>query len=349
MSQDGPSKSGFGLEFGLRLQLSRDYKGSGGLEGSMKTNRIASAVLVAAIVGAVGMGAGLASPAMGQSENVTGQAQLVVTANANKSRPARPLSQNDIAVKLKGRSTDIVNWTPLRGSNAGLQLVFLIDEAVRSDWSLQIPDLKKFIEALPPTTAVAVAYMNNGRAVMARTLTTDHALAAKSLRVTNGIPNISGSPYFCLSDLAKNWPSHEKTRRVVFMVTNGQDPYYRSRDMQDPYVAAAIQDAQKAKLLVYSIYFRNRFSSGPNSFSTLIGQSYLLRVADETGGEFYSMAMISPISFDPFLKQFKQSLDRQYLLTVAAGNTGWQRVQVESKAPGIKLAAPKAIYVDKNQ
>lgn len=311
----------------------------------MKTSRIASALLVTALVAT---GAGVAPSALAQTENITGQAQLVVTVKSNKSRPRQPLPQSDIAVKLKGRPTEVLGWTPLRGRNAGLQLVFLIDESVRSYWALQIPDLKKFIEALPPSVAVAVAYMNNGRAVMAQTLTTDHALAAKALRVTNQIPGISGSPYFCLSDLAtRYWQSPPKIRRVVLMVTNGEDPYYTSPDMQDPYVAAAIQDAQKAKLLVYSIYFREHGGGGPNSFSTLVGQSYLQRVADETGGEFYSLAFRSPISFDPFLKQFQDSLDNQYMLTIASGSTGWQRVEVQSKAPEIKLAAPRAIYVEK--
>jgi hypothetical protein len=134
---------------------------------------------------------------------------------------------------------------------------------------------------------------------------------------------------------------------VVFMVTNGEDPYYRSHDMQDPYLAAAIKDSQKAKLLVYSIYFRNTFGGGSTSFSTLMGQSYLQRLANDTGGQFYSMAMSSPVSFAPFLKQFKQALERQYLLTFAVANTGWQTVQVKSKARDIKLTAPRAIYIEK--
>ena len=109
---------------------------------------------------------------------------------------------------------------------------------------------EEFILGLPASTEIAVAYMSNGRAVMAQKMTADHKLAADSLRLTNGIPGITGSPYFCLSDLAKHWPSQEKARRVVFMVTNGEDPYYRSRDMQVPYLAAAIRDSQKARLLV---------------------------------------------------------------------------------------------------
>ncbi len=251
-------------------------------------------------------------------------------------------------MKVKGRPTDVVGLTPINDATEPTQLVFLFDESARSYLALQIPDLKKFIQALPASTSVAVAYMNNGRAVMAQKLTADHKKAADSLRVTTGIPGITGSPYFCLSDLAKNWPSQEKVRRVVFMVTNGEDPYYRSRDMQDPYLAAAIQDSQKARLLVYSIYFRNTFGGGSTSFSTLMGQSYLQRLANETGGQFYSMAMSSPVSFEPFLKQFKQSLERQYLLSFATGNTGWQRVEIQSKARGIKLTAPQAIYVEKN-
>lgn len=311
----------------------------------MKTNRIANVFLLAALAAT---GVGTASSAQAQTENTAGQVRLVVTVKSNKSRPKQPLPASDIAVKLKGRPTNVLGWTPLTGANAGLQLVILVDESVRSYWALQIPDLKKFIEALPPSTAVAVAYMNNGRAVMAQTLTTDHALAAKSLRVTNQIPGISGSPYFCLSDLATHyWHSPPKIRRVVLMVTNGEDPYYRSPDMQDPYVAAAIQDAQKARMLVYSIYFREHGGGGSNSFGTLIGQSYMQRVADETGGEFYSLAFRSPISFTPFLKQFRDSLDNQYMLTIASGSTGWQQVQVQSKAPEIKLAAPRAIYVAK--
>jgi hypothetical protein len=316
-----------------------------GVEGSMKTYRIANAFLVTAITGA---GLGIGTSAMAQMENTAGRAQVIVTVNADKPHSAPPLQQADIAVKVKGRSANVVSVSPINDATEPTQLVFMFDESARSYLALQIPDLKQFIMGLPASTEVAVAYMSNGRAVMAQTLTSDHKKAADSLRLTNGIPGITGSPYFCLSDLAKHWPSHEKARRVVFMVTNGEDPYYRSRDMQDPYLAAAIQDSQKAELLVYSIYFRNTFGGGSTSFSTLMGQSYLQRLANETGGQFYSMAMSSPVSFEPFLKQFKQSLERQYLLTFAAGNAGWQRVQVESKARGIKLTAPKAIYVDKN-
>ena len=311
---------------------------------TMKANCSASLVLVATMVC---LGATLAAPLNGQAKDSAGHAHLVVTAQVKGSRSAPLLQRSDIAVKVKNRPADIVDWTPFTDtdSNAGLQLVFLFDESAHSYLSQQIPTLTKFIEALPPSAAVGIAYMGNGRAIMAGPMTTDHARAASYLRITTGIPGISGSPYFCLSDLAKHWPSTENSvRRVVFMVTNGEDPYYQSRDTQDPYVATAIQDSQKAGLLVYSIYFADRGFGNRNSFRIVIGQSYLLQVAEATGAETYSIGLSSPVSFDPFLEQFRQSLDHQYGLTLAITGSGWQQVNVKSNVSGVKLAAPKAIY-----
>lgn len=304
----------------------------------MNMSRVAGAVLLA---GTFLASASLASPAMAQE--ATANARFVITSKARGSQPAPVLQEKETTVQLKNHPAEITGWTPLRGANDGLQLVLLFDESARSYLSLQIPSLRKFIEGLPPSAEVAVAYMQNGRALMAQTLTRDHALAAKSLRLTNGIPGITGSPYFCLSDLAKHWPSQAKTRRVVFMVTNGEDPYYGGRDLQDPYVSAAIADSQRAGLLVYSIYFRNTGRTG--QLGTLFGQNYLSQVATGTGGDTYANLMSSPVSFDPYLKEFKLSLENQYMLTVAARGSGLQRLKVKSSARGVRITAPSAVNV----
>ena len=294
-----------------------------------------------------GIGCASAIPARAQAPNrneITPPAYTVISAKWKGSTRPPDVSADGLNVRVENKPAKIDGWLPLQGANADMQLVFLIDDSARSKFSLQIPSLKKFIMDLPATTEVAVAYMGNGSARMTQTLTSDHALAAKSLRLTTGIPAISGSPYFVLSSLAKKWPSQTKThRRVVFMVTNGEDPYYTSSDLQDPYVASAIADSQRAHVLVYSIYFRNRGAGGSNNISTLYGQSYLLRVATETGAESYTEALISPVSFDPFLKQFKQSLESQYLLTVDTNGSGLKRLQIKSNQPGVKLAVPSRI------
>jgi hypothetical protein len=307
----------------------------------MNRNRIASAVVLTA--------AFVASAAVLHAQNASG-AEFVVT-NVTKSKQAvRVLQQKDITVLVKNRATGITSFEPARGPNAPLQLVFLFDESAPGYLALQIPSIRKFIDALPASTEVAVAYMSNGRAVMSQTLTGDHALAGKGLRLTTAIPGISGSPYFCLSDLAKHWPAQYQsgTRRVVFMVTNGEDPYYMQQDLQDPYVNAAIADSQRASLLVYSIYFRDIGFRRAGSLGVLFGQSYLQMVASGTGGQAYNEAMTSPVSFDPFLDMFRKALDNQYMVAVAAQGKGLERIKVKSNTSGLKIAAPSAINLSAN-
>lgn len=293
--------------------------------------------------------AGMAAPVLGQAAAAGAggaTAQFILTALGKGSQTPPLLEQNNVTITVRNRPAEVTGWTPLRGDNASrLQLVFLFDESAPHYLALQFPSLRKFIQSLPPGAQVGVAYMSNGRAQMAGPLTSDHVQAANSLRMTNAIPGVSASPYFCLSDLAKHWPSKEPTRRVVFMVSNGEDPYYMSRDMQDPYLAAAIGDAQRAGLLVYSIYFRDVGFRRAGGMGTLIGQSYLLKVAQETGGQTYLGAMTTPVSFDPFLDQFRQSLDNQYAVSVAVDGSGMQSLKVKLKLRDVKLAAPSKVVV----
>lgn len=287
-----------------------------------------------------------ASFAIAQSE---GKAQFVITANAKGSQTAPVLQPKDLTVTMKNRPAEITDLSALRGQNANLQLVFLFDESASSYLALQFSSLRKFIDGLPPSAEVGTAYMANGRAVFTQSLTSDHALAGKGLRLPNSIPGISGSPYFCLSDLAKRWPSTAKSRRVVFMVTNGVDPYYMQRDMQDPYVMAAIADAQRAGILVYAIYFHGVGFRGGGQ-AVFFGQNYLLKLSGDTGGESYATNLTStPVSFDPYLKQFKTSLDSQYMVSIAAQGSGLQRIKVKSNVRDVKLSAPAAVNVGSGQ
>lgn len=273
------------------------------------------------------------------------RAQFVVTANAKGSNMPPVLQQSNVSVAVKNRPAEITHWVALRGADAPLQLVFLFDESAPSKLALQIPSLRTFIQSLPSSAEVGIAYMSNGRPVFTQTLTRDRALAAKSLRLTSSVPGVSASPYFCLSDLAKHWPSSAKTRRVVLMVTNGQDPYYLQADMQDPYLASAISDAQRAGVLVYSIYFPVVGFHGTGSFGRLMGQSYLLKLANDTGGQAYANGLTTVVSFDPYLAQFKTSLENQYMVSIAAQGSGLQRIKVKSNLPGVKVSAPDAVNV----
>ena len=172
-----------------------------------------------------------------------------------------------------------------------------------------------------------------------------------------GLRGASASPYFCLSDFVKNWPSSAEDQpgpqsqqpthkaRIVLMITNGVDPYNGSTSItnQDsPYVAAAVTDAQRAGVPVYSIYYTDAgFGRGRGSFS---GQSYLQQVAQGTGGTAYYQGTGNPVSLAPFLKQFQTALAETYVATFPVdANKKMVSLKLSTTLPKTKVNAPSEV------
>lgn len=289
-------------------------------------------------------------PLFAQSDTVA--AQTVVTA-VPKSGETPDLQRGNLRVWADGKESEVTQWQSLRGDRAGLEFVVLIDNSARSSFGLQMNDLAKFIQSLPPTALVGVAYMQNGRAVFAQNLTADHALAAKSIRLASGPPGSSASPYFCLSDLAKHWPSQDpKNRREVLMITDGVDRYSPRYDPNDPYMQAAIRDSQKAGLIVYSIYFRDTGHFDNSYYETNAGQNLLSQVAQATGGKLYWQGLSNPVSFQPFLSDLSKRLDNQYELGFTARTKPNQQLvdlKVKTDVSRVSLDAPQRVPVGASQ
>ncbi len=181
----------------------------------------------------------------------------------------------------EGKDRDTVTeWIPAQGDRAGLELFFCsMTDPIRS-LGTQLNDIRKFIDAQPASTKIGVAYMQNGIAKIVQNLTSDHAAAAKALRLPMGMRGANGSPYFSLSDLIKRWPE-SNARREVLMVSDGIDLYYGTGDLEDPYLAEAIDDAQRAGILVSAIYTPGVGHFGHSYWQTYWGQLYLAQVADQ--------------------------------------------------------------------
>jgi len=272
--------------------------------------------------------------------------------------PVSPTAK-DVAAKVDNRHADLLNLAHVPPN--GAQVALLIDDGLRTSIGGELNNLRAFITSLPQGTEVFVGFMQNGRVVSANDMpsfTADHAAAAQSLRIPMGLRGASASPYFCLSDFVKNWPSGAENQsgpqsqqpthkaRIVLMITNGVDPYNGSTNItnQDsPYVAAAVTDAQRAGVPVYSIYYGDAgFRGGRGSFS---GQSYLLQVAQGTGGEAYFQGTGSPVSLAPFLKQFQNALAETYVATfpVEPSNKKMVSLKISSTLPKTKINAPTEI------
>jgi hypothetical protein len=272
--------------------------------------------------------------------------RTIVTASSKSTEDTTTVPRQTISVYENRKLQDVSGWVPLRGERSGLQLVVLLDDSSTGSLGLQLNDIKKFLTELPPTTQVAIGYMRNGSANLVQNFTPDHALAANALRLPTGTAGINGSPYFCLSSLVKQWPGGDRNvRREVFMVTDGVDRYSGGRyDPENPYVQAATSDAQKAGVIVYSIYYRGAGRLDRNALVTDGGQNYLTQVSNSTGGKVYLEGFGNPVSFAPFLSDIQRKLQNQYELTfVSTAKAGLQSIRVKTSQPNTTLLWPSRV------
>jgi len=275
-------------------------------------------------------------------------AHTVVTVEPHKGSNPPVIKPEDVMV-FEGKDRDpVTEWIPAQGDHAALELFILLDDDSNSTLGTQLEDIRNFILAQPASTKIGIAYMQNGIARVQQDLTSDHAQAAKALRLPMGSAGANGSPYFSLSDLVKRWPS-STARREVVMATDGIDRYYGAGDLLDPYLDAAIEDASKAGILVSAIYTPGVGHFGHSYWQTYWGQLYLSKLADKTGGESYDIGFTgAPVAFAPFLDNEARRLNNQYLLAFLAKppkKSGLQRIKVRSEVPKVDLVAPEEVYV----
>lgn len=307
----------------------------------MKLNRTFVAGTFLSLLAAV-------SPVLAQGAD-TATVKAIVTATGKGNEAPAPLLQQNLQVQVGGKSTPVAGLVPLRGERAGLELVILIDGAARTSIGTQFGDIERFVNSLPPTTSVGIAYMENGRALFSQPLTTDKAQALKSLHLPVGTPAVSASPYFCLSDLAKHWPSNDReNRREVVMITDGVDPYNLRFDPDNPYVQSAIEDSIRAGLIVHSIYWHNQGRYDRSLYQNNAGESLLDEVTQATGGKAYWQGIGNPVSFAPFFDDLNRRLQNQYELGFDAAVKPKPEIvslKVKLHEPEVKIDAPQRVLV----
>ena len=264
------------------------------------------------------------------------------------------VSAADIIVEVNGKKEPLTSLVPLAPS--GTQVAILLDDSLRSSIGRQLQDLDDFINGLKPGVEVMVGYLQNGR-VVGNGFTSDHAAAAKALRLPFSVPGAAASPYLSLSEFAKQWPREseaygtapaqrkQQKARFVLMITNGVDPYNGSvspLNQNSPYVDTAVRDSQKAGMNVYSIYSTDvGIRGGLASFS---GQSYLTQVAEGTGGVLLYQLNGNPVSFAPYLKNFQTAIDNSELATFPAPlSKDLVQVRFRTREKGVKLRATQAL------
>lgn len=133
------------------------------------------------------------------------------------------------------------------------------------------------------------------------------------------------------------------------MISDGVDLYYGSGDIQDPYLQESIANAQRAGIVVSAIYTPGVGHAGHSHWQTYWGQLYLAQLADESGGESYSIGFYgTPVSFAPYLDDLTRRMSHQFLLTFLARppkKAGLQPVKLRTEVPKVDLVSADKVYV----
>ena len=258
------------------------------------------------------------------------------------------LSKADVNVDEGKQKREVTNWIPAQGDKAGLLLAIVIDDADTTDVASQLGDLRNFVTAQPKTTNIGVFYASNGTIQTASQFNQDHEAVAKTLRMPLGYTGAYSSIYLSVMNLIKGWPA-TGARREILLIADGIDRF-RGDYPTSPDVDATVDNAQKAGIMIHTLFASGVGRAGRNSFRVSLGQSNLSKISDATGGESFFQGFQTPVSFSPFLQQLDMVLKNQYWLSYATerskkakGELRKFRVRTEQKE--VEISSADRIFV----
>jgi len=272
---------------------------------------------------------------------------MVVTAEGRHGGEVPLVPAGEVQVYEGRERLQVADWVPLTGERAGLEFFILIDDASSTSIGSQFQDLNAFMLEQPESTLLGLGYMRNGTVEIAQNPSVDHAAVAKALRLPLGNGGALSSIYISVSDLIKRWPASPR-RHEILVISDGIDRFGGSGPA-NPYVDTVIDDAQKAGVLIYSIYASGAGHFGRSFWRMNWGENYLSEVSDETGGEAYFLGYETPVSFAPYLRDLMRRLNHQYLLAFIPKpekKPGFQRVKVRTEMPSVELISASRVYVE---
>ena len=255
------------------------------------------------------------------------------------------LGKSDVVVHTGNRHEDVVGWDSAQGEKSALELAIVIDD--RSNIGNQLDDLRKFIQGQSKATSVGLFYASNGITQTLAPFNTDHDAVAKELRVNLGPLSGSTSIYLSLLDVMSKWHA-SSARREILVIADGIDRF--RGDLQSPDVILTYQRAQKAGIIIHTLYARGTDREGRNSFRANFGQSNLAQIADETGGESFFQGLDTPIAFTPFLEQLDMVLHNQYFLTFTTArstkkNGEFRAFRASSEQHNVEISGARHVWV----
>jgi len=304
---------------------------------------------------------------------------VITDAALQGNAPPPRLDMSAVKVTLNKKAVKVTQLVPARGDAATLQLFVLIDDTLDTSIGNHLQELKDFLKAQPGTTQIGVGYMSNATFQLSQNFTGDRNAAINAIRLPRGNLSTMDSPYLSLISLVKSWPK-QNVRREVLMVTDGIDrlrgerpvvprgvapprqgaggtPWdvpnfgpgvYHSMPQISVDASSASEISQRYNVIVYSIYGVGVGRAGRSEWDLQLALGGLTKIADETGGECFSMSTTQLVSFKPYLDRLANYLNNQYFLEFAGvpkGKGGLQRVRIDAEIKNSEVLAPDNVWV----
>src|SRR5208337_465632 len=93
--------------------------------------------------------------------------QMMVTLGHHYGHEPPVLTPNDLTVTEHYEPLPVTRLIPLRGDKAGLELFLLVDHCSNCEPGSKFEELSRFITSQPATTAIGIAYIQNGHLQLA--------------------------------------------------------------------------------------------------------------------------------------------------------------------------------------
>jgi VWFA-related protein len=297
-----------------------------------------------------------AAPVMfGQSQNIDGTngsrnsgrpivIPLTIKINARQLDPETELQNVDLTVSEDGDPQTILSIRGI-GTNSPITLAVLIQEDLVPSVGNEIKSLAEFISGLPRGSRVMIGYLRTGSLQTKQKFTNDVEKAAKSLRPPSGFASAGPyNPYVEVIEALKKFDSQPLGRRAILLVSDGLDisrGVDSSLPTQSVDLQRAINESQRRGVAIYGFYAPTVVAS-TNPGLAANAQSSLLRLSNETGGHAFFQGTGAPVSFEPFIRELDDSLQKQVALTFLSTHTkkGFHKIEVKSVTPGVRVTYP---------
>jgi len=263
-----------------------------------------------------------------------------------KSNRAPEMQQLDLNVTEDGEPQSILSIRAVV-TDSPITLAVLIQDDLVTSASNEIKPIGEWIRKLPAGSRVMVAYIKAGSLQVRQKFTSDLDKAARALRMPLGVASASPyNPYVEVIEGLNRFESQPSGRRSMLLISDGLDVARgvdSSSATQSLDLQRAINEAQRRSVAIYS-FFEPSITLNQSNNGLLIGnaQSSLERLSSETGGRAYFQGTGAPVSFDPFLKDLDDRLQKQLAVTFLSTHLkkGFHKLQIRSVTPGIELSYP---------